>query len=193
MLRFISNTNTQSFWFMLDTSYNHGCHLANRFHLESNNYEVLPIVAALESSCRASWLSQYLLSSSHCVDLLLSCHARWLLHCLLPSSSCVTLSYSHSASLLFHQLSSSSCCTSLSSSCRAGWLLHRLRCTTLFSSCHSHRAALSSSRRLFVPPPRCLVMPAGCHIISNRPLIVPPTRPLIMPAGCCVASPCTPL
>jgi len=26
-LKFISNT--QSFWFTLDTSYNHGCHLAN--------------------------------------------------------------------------------------------------------------------------------------------------------------------
>ena len=44
-LKFISNT--QSFWFMLDTSYNHGCHLANRFRLEPNNYEVLLVVASL--------------------------------------------------------------------------------------------------------------------------------------------------
>ena len=43
MLRFISNT--QSFWFTLDTSYNHGWHLANRFRLESNDYEALLIVA----------------------------------------------------------------------------------------------------------------------------------------------------
>ena len=45
MLRFISNA--QSFWFTLDTSYNHGCHLANRFRLEPNDYEVLLVVAGL--------------------------------------------------------------------------------------------------------------------------------------------------
>jgi hypothetical protein len=44
-LQFISNA--QSFWFTLNTSYNHGCHLANRFHLEPNDYEVLLIVAGL--------------------------------------------------------------------------------------------------------------------------------------------------
>ena len=43
-LKFISNT--QSFWFMLDTSYNHGCHLANRFRLEPNNYEVYSLLPA---------------------------------------------------------------------------------------------------------------------------------------------------
>ena len=46
-LKFISNT--QSFWFTLDTSYNHGCHLANRFRLELNDYKVLLIVAGLAS------------------------------------------------------------------------------------------------------------------------------------------------
>ena len=49
-LKFISNT--QSFWFTLDTSYNHGCHLANRFRLESNDYEVLLVVAGLASYTR---------------------------------------------------------------------------------------------------------------------------------------------
>ena len=44
-LKYISNT--QSFWFTLDTSYNHGCHLANRFRLEPNDYEVLLVVAGL--------------------------------------------------------------------------------------------------------------------------------------------------
>jgi hypothetical protein len=46
-LKFISNT--QSFWFTLDTIYNHGCHLANRFRLEPNDYEVLLIMAGLAS------------------------------------------------------------------------------------------------------------------------------------------------
>jgi hypothetical protein len=34
-LKFISGT--QSFWFMLNTSYDHGCHLASQFSLEPNN------------------------------------------------------------------------------------------------------------------------------------------------------------
>jgi hypothetical protein len=41
-LKFISNT--QSFWFMLDTSYNHGCHLANRFFLDPDKNDALLIV-----------------------------------------------------------------------------------------------------------------------------------------------------
>ncbi len=44
-LIFISNT--QSFWFTHDVSYNHGCHLANRFRLEPNDYDVLLVVAGL--------------------------------------------------------------------------------------------------------------------------------------------------
>jgi hypothetical protein len=44
-LKFISST--PSFWFMLNTSYDHGCHLANRFRLEPNDYEVLLIIAGL--------------------------------------------------------------------------------------------------------------------------------------------------
>ena len=45
MLQFISNT--QSFWFSLDTRYGHGCHLANQFCLETKDYEVLLVVAGL--------------------------------------------------------------------------------------------------------------------------------------------------
>jgi len=37
---------------MLDTSYNHGCHLANRFGLEPNDYEVLLVVAGLAHHTR---------------------------------------------------------------------------------------------------------------------------------------------
>jgi len=49
-LKFIPKA--QSFWFTLDTSYNHGCHLANRFHLEPNDYEVLLVVAGLAHCTR---------------------------------------------------------------------------------------------------------------------------------------------
>ncbi len=45
--KFISKA--QSFWFTLNTSYDHGCHLASRFHLESNDYEVLLVIAGLAS------------------------------------------------------------------------------------------------------------------------------------------------
>ncbi len=44
-LKFISGA--QSFWYMLNTSYNHDCHLACRFRLEPNDYEVLLAVAGL--------------------------------------------------------------------------------------------------------------------------------------------------
>jgi hypothetical protein len=44
-LKFISGT--QSFWYTLNTSYNHDCHLASRFRLEPNDYEVLLVVAGL--------------------------------------------------------------------------------------------------------------------------------------------------
>jgi hypothetical protein len=40
-------SKAQSFWFTLNTSYDHGCHLPSRFRLELNNYEVLLVVAGL--------------------------------------------------------------------------------------------------------------------------------------------------
>jgi hypothetical protein len=49
-LTFISNA--QSFWFTLNTSYDHGCHLASRFRLEPNNYEVLLVITGLASCTR---------------------------------------------------------------------------------------------------------------------------------------------
>jgi hypothetical protein len=49
-LKFISSA--QSFWFTLNTSYDHGCHLADRLRLEPNEYEVLLVVAGLASYTR---------------------------------------------------------------------------------------------------------------------------------------------
>jgi len=49
-LKFISSA--QSFWFSLDTSYDHGCHLASRFRLDPDEYEALLIVAGLASYTR---------------------------------------------------------------------------------------------------------------------------------------------
>jgi hypothetical protein len=46
-LKFISKA--QSLLYMLNTSYDHGCHLASRFCLEPNDYEVLLVVAGLAS------------------------------------------------------------------------------------------------------------------------------------------------
>jgi hypothetical protein len=46
-LTFISGA--QSFWFTLNTSYHHGCHLASQCRLEPNDYEVLLVVAGLVS------------------------------------------------------------------------------------------------------------------------------------------------
>jgi hypothetical protein len=44
-LKFISSA--QSFWFSLNTSYDHCCHLACHFRLDPNEYEVLLINAGL--------------------------------------------------------------------------------------------------------------------------------------------------
>ena len=44
-LEFISSA--QSFWFSLNMSYDHGCHLASRFRLDPGEYEALLIVAGL--------------------------------------------------------------------------------------------------------------------------------------------------
>jgi hypothetical protein len=44
-LKFISKA--QSFWFSLDTSYDHGCYLANQFCLDPEEYEALLIVAGV--------------------------------------------------------------------------------------------------------------------------------------------------
>ena len=49
-LKFISNT--QSYWFTLNTSYDHGCHLANRFRLDQKEYEAVLIVAGLAKYTR---------------------------------------------------------------------------------------------------------------------------------------------
>ncbi len=56
MLQFISNT--QSFWFTLNTSYNHGCHLSIRFRLDPDEYEALLIVAGLALYSRFGFLNQ---------------------------------------------------------------------------------------------------------------------------------------
>jgi hypothetical protein len=44
-LKFISSL--QLFWFLLITSYNHGCHRANRFRLDPDEYMALLIVTGL--------------------------------------------------------------------------------------------------------------------------------------------------
>ena len=142
-LRFISKA--QSFWFTLNTSYDHGCHLANRFRLDPEEYEALLIVAGLASYTRFGWLPNQdhgqlvvtlpLLVLSLCRPLVLS--SRRLVvacvasrHAALSSSRCLVvppLVLSHRASWLsHHHLSSSPCCTALSSSHPAGWLLHCL-------------------------------------------------------------------
>ena len=52
-LRFIYKAH--SFWFTLNTSYDHGCHLANRFRLDPEEYEALLIVAGLALYTRFSF------------------------------------------------------------------------------------------------------------------------------------------
>jgi hypothetical protein len=43
-------SNAQSFWFTLDTSYDHGCHLSKQFRMSPDEYEMLLFVAGLASA-----------------------------------------------------------------------------------------------------------------------------------------------
>jgi hypothetical protein len=54
-LQFLSNA--QLYWFTLNTSCDHGCCLANQFHLGPNDYKVLSIViaAGLASYTQLRW------------------------------------------------------------------------------------------------------------------------------------------
>ena len=52
-LKFISCA--QLFWFLLNTSYDHGCHLASRFRLDPDEYEALLIVAGLALYTRSGF------------------------------------------------------------------------------------------------------------------------------------------
>ena len=190
---------------MLDTSYNNGCHLTNRFRLEPNDYEVVSplcqlIVASplVVPSLRRSLvvLLRQLVVASPLAVLSLRCPLVVLSRQLVVALPLVVLS-------MRHPLVNSSCQlvatsyritsphplvahrTALSSSRHAGWLLRRLSaCSPLVIL--SSRCATS----------RCLVAPAGCRaIISWRTLVAPPSRPLILIvlAGCCFACPCAAL
>ncbi len=41
------SSSAPSFWFLLNTSYDHGCHLANRFQMSAQEYESLLVAANL--------------------------------------------------------------------------------------------------------------------------------------------------
>ncbi len=45
-------SGAQSFWFTLNMSYNHDCHLASRIRLEPIDYKVLLVIAGLASYTR---------------------------------------------------------------------------------------------------------------------------------------------
>jgi len=198
-LKFISST--QLFWFSLNTSHNHGCHLANRFCLDPNEYKVCcllshcpgvlslcqPVVASplvvpslhrplvVSSSCRASWWSHCLSSSSHCTALSSSSH-------------CAALSSSCHASWLSHCLSSSSHCTTLSSTSRASLWLHHL---SLSSCCAPRQPLVLSSRRLVVvspldAPPSCPLVVLSCRLsLSCRASWL--LRHHLLSSSCCTA------
>ena len=104
-LKFIPST--QLFWFTLNTSYDHGCHLASCFRLDPEDYDALLIVAGLASYTRfgfqikamASLLSHHCLSLSSCCAAHSSSRpARWLLRPLLTHRPLVFSSSRHAAS-----------------------------------------------------------------------------------------------
>jgi len=207
----ISPSSTPSFWFSLNTSYDHDRHLASRFRLDPDDYGVVsPFVAppsrrlvvpagchiafhcpliAMPSCCLVT-PADCCIASHHPLIALPSCHFFVPAGCRI--ASCSPLVVPPSCHLV-----APACCriaspcplvapraALLSSRC-AGWLFCYL------SSCHP--LVISSSLHATLSS---LLAPAGCRIIISRsPLVAPPSCPLIMLAGCCgcVASPCAAL
>jgi hypothetical protein len=180
-LKFFSSA--QLFWFLLNTSYDHGCHLARSFRLDPDEYEVVsPLVAppwchlVLPAGCRIASCRPLIAQPSRCLVAPAGCHIAS--HCPLiapPSCQLVAPACSCIASprplVVPH--------VALSSSCRAGWLLRCLSTRSPLVVSSSHRAASC-----------CLVAPAGCWvIISHSPLVAPPSCPLVVLAGYCIACP----
>jgi len=207
-LKFISSA--QSFWFLLNMSYNHGCHLTNRFHLDPNEYEVvLPLVPppwchlVMPAGCRIASCRPLIAPPSRCLVTPAGCpiasrHPLIALpscHLVVPAgcriSFCRPLIAPPSCQLVVPagcRIASprplAAPRAALSSSHHTGWLLHRLS---------THHPLVNSTSRCATSV--CLVAPAGCcAIISRHSLIAPPSRhPLIVLAGCCVACPCAAL
>ena len=162
-------SNTQSFWFTLDTSYNHGCYLANRFCLDPEDYKVVsPLVAppwccfVMPAGCRtASWLVvpslrrplvvllRQLVVASPLVVLSLRCPLVVLRRQLVVALPLIVLSLCHPlVNLLLQRVVASPLIVLL---LRPAPPSHPLVAPA--GCCvASRRAALSSSRRLVVPP-----------------------------------------
>ena len=140
-LKFISSA--QSFWFTLDTSYDHGCHLASRFHLDPEEYEVVsPLVAppssrlVVPAGCRIA----------SCRPLIVSPSRRLVA----PAGYCIVSRHPLVAPPS-RPLVAPACCR------------------------------INSPRPLVAPPTHPIVAPAGCRVASrhaalstSRRLVVPP-------------------
>jgi hypothetical protein len=188
-------SNTQSFWFTLDTSYNHGCYLANQFCLDPEDYKVVsPLVAppwccfVMPAGCRiASWLVVPSLRRPLVV----------LSRQLVVALPLVVLSLCHPLvnSLLQRVVASPLIVLLLRPAPPSHPLVAPAGCCVA-----SRRAALSSSRRLVAPPlvvssRQLAVVPSSLANLSlHRPLVLsscwmvvalpvhapPPSRPLVV-------------
>jgi hypothetical protein len=159
MLRFISNT--QLFWFTLDTSYNHGCHLTNRFHLEPDDYEVLsPLVAppccclVMPAGCRIPSYPPLIAPPSHrCCPVA-------------PAGCCITSRRPLIALSSRHLVAPTGCRIDSRHP-----LVAPPSCQLVAPAC----CCIASPRPLVAVPPSCpLVAPAGCCgcLSTRRPLVV---------------------
>jgi hypothetical protein len=150
-LKFISSA--QSFWFTLNTSYDHGCHLASRFRLDPEDYEVvLPLVAPPSSrlivpaGCRIA----------SCRPLIASPFRR-----LVTPAGCRIASHHPLVAPPSRSLVAPACCRISSPRPLVAPPTHPLVA--------SRRAALSSSRRHVVPP---LVVSSCQLVVASSSLVV---------------------
>ena len=203
-LKFIPSA--QSFWFSLDSSYGHGCHLENRFRLEPNDYEVvLPLVAppwcrlVVPAGCRIASCRPLIVPPSRCPLNVLSlrCPLVILSRQLVIALPLTVLSLRQPLVIPSRQLvivASPFLVLSLRPTPPSRPLAAPAGCCVA-----SRRAALLSSHRLVVPPlvvssRQLVVAPSSLVVLSlHRPLVLsscwlvvalsvlaPPSRPLVI-------------
>ena len=207
-LKFISSA--QSFWFLLNTCYNYGCHLTNRFRLDPNEYKVvLPLITmpwcrlVVPAGCRIASCRPLIVPPSCRLVAPAGCRiaSRCPLiaqpsRCLVAPAGCRIASHFPLIAPPSHCLVAPACCRIAFPCCLV------VSCTTLSSSRHagcSRCAALSSSCRLIVLPLivslrqlvvapsslfvlllHCPLVLSSCWLVVVLPVLALPSRPLVV-------------